>query len=123
MLNIFEKKNIDLDYFFTVAKRLGVIINDNLYIKKISENNNGIFLKGLINKNQKILSIKKEFLISKEKIKDFILEKNIDYPSVELFKDLTRFLNSNLFIAILYTSYALNAIQLCAKWDIKFNLF
>lgn len=86
MLNIFEKKNIDLDYFLTVAKRLGIIINDNLYIKKISENNNGIFLKGLINKNQKILSIKKEFLISKEKIKDFILEKNIDYPSVELFK-------------------------------------
>ena len=86
MLHISENKIIDYDKYFNLAKSLGIYVNENLYIKKISDNNYGVFSKGEINNKDKIISIPKKYLISHSVIKDFILEKKTEYPNLDFLK-------------------------------------
>ena len=86
MIDIFHNENIDFETFLNLAKKNNIFINENLFIKKIFENNHGFFSKDKINANQKIISIPKNLLISRDLIKDFILENKIDYISDELLK-------------------------------------
>jgi hypothetical protein len=86
MIDIFHNENIDFQTFLNLAKKNNIFINENLFIKKISENNHGFFSKDKINANQKILSIPKNLLISRDLIKNFIFENKIDYISDELLK-------------------------------------
>ena len=84
MINIYENKIINYEILFDLAKQNGIFINQNLFVKKIFENNYGIFTKKDIPNNQKIIVLPKKFLISNNLIKDFILEKKTNYPNIEL---------------------------------------
>lgn len=86
MLHISEKKIIDYDNYLSLAKSLGIHIHENLFINKIEDNNYGIFTKGEIDNKDKIISVPKKFLISQSVIKDFILEKKIEYPNLDFLK-------------------------------------
>ena len=63
MLNIFEVKNINFYNFFNYARNIGVNINKELYVKKIQENNNGIFINNSIDPNQLLISFPKKLVI------------------------------------------------------------
>ena len=82
MLHISDKKKIDYDNFLDLARNLGIYIHENLYLKKIAENNYGVFTRGEINSNNKIISIPKKFLISQKSLKNHIEENKTDYPDL-----------------------------------------
>lgn len=84
MIDIFHNENINFEIFLNLAKKNNIFINENLFIKKISENNHGFFSKDKINTNQKIISIPKNLLVSRDLIKDFIFENKIEYIDDEL---------------------------------------
>ena len=84
MIDIYENKKINYDIFFELAKKNKFYIDQNLYAKKIFDNNYGIFAKKDIKANQKIIKVPKKFLISKNLIRDFILEKKTNYPDIKL---------------------------------------
>ena len=103
MLYISEKKKIDYDNYLSLAKSLGIYIHENLFINKIEDKNYGVFTKGEIDKKDKIISVPKKFLISQSMIKDFILEKKIEYPDLDFLKlyfssvpDLEYFKNNHI---------------------------
>ena len=106
MLHISEKKIIDYDNYLSLAKSLGIHIHENLFINKIEDNNYGVFTKGEIDNKDKIISVPKKFLISQSIIKDFILEKKIEYPNLDFLKlyfssvpDLEYFKNNHIAFA------------------------
>ena len=86
MLRIFDRKNIDYDNFLDLARNQGIYVNENLFLKKIEENNYGVFAREEINNNNKIISIPKKFLISQNLLKNFIQENKIDYPDLDFLK-------------------------------------
>ena len=86
MLHFSDKKNFDYNLFFDTARSSGIHINENLFIKKIADENYGVFTSGKIKTNNKIISIPKKFLISQSVIKDFINEKEIEYPYPNILK-------------------------------------
>ena len=87
MLNIFEVKNINFYNFFNYARNIGVNINKELYVKKIQENNNGIFINNSIDPNQLLISFPKKLVISKNTLKNFILEKKPDYLDLKFLEN------------------------------------
>ena len=106
MLSISEVRNINFENFFNYARNIGIYVNKELYVKKIYENNNGIFINNSIDPNQLLISLPKKFVISKNTFKSLILEQTPDYidlkflenyffslPSLEYFKK-----NSIMFI-------------------------
>ena len=86
MLNIYEDKQINFDEFINLGKKIGVLLNENLIIKKIFDNNYGIFAKNNINPQKKLISIPKKLLISYDTIKNLILSEEVDYPNLEFLK-------------------------------------
>ena len=86
MLHISDRKNIDCDNFLDLARNQGIYVNENLFLKKIEENNYGVFAREEINNNNKIISIPKKFLISQNLLKNFIQENKIDYPDLDFLK-------------------------------------
>ena len=86
MLHLSDKKNFDYNLFLDTARSSGIHINENLFIKKIADENYGVFTSGKINTKNKIISIPKKFLISQSVIKDFINEKEIEYPYPNILK-------------------------------------
>ena len=87
MLNISEKRNINFENFFNKARNLGIYINQNLYIKQISEDNNGLFAKNDVDVNQLLIKFPKNLLISKSIFNKFILEQKVEYPNDKFFED------------------------------------
>ena len=86
MLHISDKNKIDYNNFLDLARDHGIHVNENLCLKKITENNYGVFAKGEVNNNNKIISTPKKFLISQNLLKNFIQENKIDYPDLDFFK-------------------------------------
>ena len=86
MLHISDKKKIDYDNFLDLARNVGIYVNENLCLKKITENNYGVFARGEINNDNKIISIPKKFLISQNLLKNLIQENKIDYPDLDFLK-------------------------------------
>ena len=84
MIDIYENKKINYDILFELAKKNKFYIDQNLYVKKIFDNNYGIFARKDIKANQKIIKVPKKFLISKNLFRDFILEKKTNYPDIKL---------------------------------------
>ena len=87
MLNISEKRNINFESFFKKARDLGTYINQNLYIKQISKDNNGLFANNDIDVNQLLIKVPKNLMISKNIFNKFVLEQKIEYPNDEFFLD------------------------------------
>ena len=86
MLHISDKKKIDFENFLDNARNQGIYVNENLFLKKISEDDYGIFARGEIDKKNKIISIPKKFLISQNVLKSLIQENSIDYPNLDFIK-------------------------------------
>ena len=86
MFNVIDKNNFDYNLFLETARASGIHINKNLFIKKIADNNFGVFSRGEININNKVISIPKKFLISQRVMKDFINKEKIEYPYPNILK-------------------------------------
>ena len=82
MLNISEKRNINFENFFNHARSVGVYLDKNLYVKQITDDNNGIFTNKNISANQILISLPRKFLISKNTFRNFLLEQKINYQNL-----------------------------------------
>ena len=87
MLNISEERNINFENYLNYARSIGIHINKELYVKKINKNNNGIFVNNGINANQLLISFPKKLVISKNTLKNFILEKKPDYLDLKFLEN------------------------------------
>ena len=87
MLNIYKEKKIDFNNFIKLAIQNNFYINQNLFVKRKTNWDYGIFTKKQINPCEKLISIPKNYLISYKVMKDFILGKKVEYPNLELLKN------------------------------------
>ena len=86
MIDIYSQKERDINKIIEISKLHKIFFHESLQIKKISEDNYGVFAKKEILKNEKLLSLPNNIFFEKKVFNNFIIENKIDYPYIDLLK-------------------------------------
>ena len=92
MIDIYSQKERDIKKIIEISKLHKIFFHEYLEIKKIAEDNYGVFATGEILTNEKLLSLPNNIFIEKKVFNDFIIENEINYPYIDLFKIYYNFL-------------------------------
>ena len=98
MYDIFSVKEQDPDKIIFHCLKNNSYLHESLFVKKISNQNFGFFLKEKIQSNNKVMGIPKKLFISKNTFVNYLLGKKFDYVDKELLDTYMNFLpNLNYF--------------------------
>ena len=92
MYDIFSEKEQDPEKLIFYCLKNNSHLHESLFVKKISNQNFGFFLKKKLNSNHKVMSIPKKLFISKDIIVNYLLGKKFDYEDKELLDTYMNFL-------------------------------